>query len=595
MRLLLLGLTGTEPAYDAWMQWLTRTGVPFDAVPLKDLAEPLQFIDEDGCARFQGLILAEGGLIEIALEPSQRAVLERIERQLGLRRLTAYAVPGPEYGLSSAHWSGHMDDLDAVLTTAGREVFPYLRGRLPIDPGSWAHLASPARGDTFETLVAGPDQSALVGIHRHDDGREEMVQTFNANSAQAQGQALRRGQLAWLTGGTYVGFDRNYLSAQIDDVLMANHSWNVETHECDRRPEHSIRMRARDASDAARWARTRGVRLDLACNGAGSSSYPSQTGPDCDPLLAALRADRGAFGWINHTYQHLDLDDATQAQIEAEIERNFNWAAEAGIELEPGVLVTGAHTGLANLAATPPRAENPGLVAALRAQGIRYVACDASRPYPVPAGGSQLPAGTPFTIGGSFAVPRHPTLLPHDAATPAQVLDRLRSEGTVRVRTFGEVIDREARRVFNAAISNDPRPHYFHQSNLIGAVDSGGGEAAPGILFALLDAVLDRYRTHVTTDVELLQPTLGQIGRLLLRRQAWHAVMALGSVRAYADLTHVTIVNRSEAPVEIPLTGTVAGDQYASSRSGWIRALPGATLIERQIKAVPAGGRVLAR
>jgi hypothetical protein len=583
MRLLLLGLTGSEPAFQAWDEWLTSAGVPFDAVTLNELTTPLQVVDDAGCPRFQGLILAEGGAMEVALEPTQRADLERVERQLGLRRLTAYVVPGPEYGLRPARWTGLMDDLEAVLTARGQEVFPYLRERLPVDPGSWAYLASPASSAQFETLVAGPGQSALLGIHRHDDGREEMVQMFNTNSSQAQGQALRRGQVAWLTGGSYVGFDRHYLSAEVDDVLMANHSWNLETHQSDRRPEHSIRMHVRDARQAADWTRARGLRLDLACNGAGSSGHPSQTGRGRDPLLAALLADGGVFGWLNHTYQHLDLDDASQAEIEAEIERNIDWAAGAGIGLEPGAVVTGAHTGLANLTATPPREENPALATALDRQRIRYIACDASRSYPAPNGGKPLPPGTPFEIGGAFAVPRHPTLLPHDAATPSQVLDRLRTEGVGPVSAFAELIDREARRIFNATISNDPRPHYFHQSNLISAEDSGGGQAAPGMMCILLDAVLDRYHTHIAVDVGLLQPTLGEVGRLLRRRQAWHTALSAGAVRAYVDSTHVFIVNSSAAPVEVPLTGTTVGDEYASRNSGWIRVMAGETIVRRQV------------
>ncbi|MGH3265705.1 MAG: hypothetical protein ACRDNS_27350, partial [Trebonia sp.] len=224
MRLLLLGLTGAEPSFQAWRQYLSATGVPFDAVALNRLETQLQFVDEHGRARFQGLVLADGEAIRIALEPWQRADLERAERRLVTRRLTTYAVPGPEYGLEPARWAGPMDELEAELTPRGREVFPYLRDRLPIEPGSWTYLAAPA-SDRFETLVAGPERCTLVGIHRHPDGREEMVQLFDANACQAQGRALRRGQLAWLTGGTHLGFDRNHLSMQVDDVLMGNHSW----------------------------------------------------------------------------------------------------------------------------------------------------------------------------------------------------------------------------------------------------------------------------------------------------------------------------------------------------------------------------------
>jgi peptidoglycan/xylan/chitin deacetylase (PgdA/CDA1 family) len=446
-------------------------------------------VDEAGDARYQGLILASGGLAEAALDASQRAALERLERELGVRRLTAYAYPGAEYGLSPPVWAGPLESVSATLTPSGRQVFPYLREQLPIDAGSWAYLATPAVRKGFDTLLAGPDRSALVGIHRHPDGREEMVQLFDANPAQTHGQVLRRGQLAWLTRGTYLGFERNYLPIQIDDVLLPNHSWDVEAHETDLSPEASIRMTAEDATRAANWSRARGLRLDLACNGVGSERHARRAGVTVDPLLDALLAEREVFGWINHTYEHLDLSDVPQSTIASEIERNFSWARAAGVQFEPRAVVTGEHTGLANLTATPPRAENVHLAAALTDQRIRYLACDASRPYPA-RGGGHLAPGTPFVIGTAVVVPRRPTILSYDAATEAQALDRLRCASRTDGDSWEQAIELEAKRIFAAMISNDPRPHYFHQSNLIGA---GDGRGAPALLFGLLDAVLRRY------------------------------------------------------------------------------------------------------
>ncbi len=583
MRIMLLGLTGMEPAFPAWAQWLAAAGVPFEGVSLNDLSAPIRFVDEYGAARYQGLILTEDGLIEMMLEPHERATLERLERQHALRRMTAYAVPGPAHGLTGAHWSGPLEELEPRLTESGRRVFPYLRDRLPVDPGSWAHLAQPMDGDRFETLMEGPDQSVLLGLHRHDDGREELVQTFNANANQAQGQVLRRGMLSWLTHGAYVGLDRNYLSVHVDDVLLANYSWSIERHASDRRPKHSIRMTEHDVRYAAAWGRRQGLRMDLACNGSGSGLYTAVSGRAEDPLLAALLTEREAFGWINHTYEHRDLDELGEREIEAEIERNLSWATGVGLQLEPGALVTGAHTGLANLTATPPRSENPALAAGLRSHGLLYVGSDASRPYPAAEGDPPFPPGTPFMVGPAIAVPRHPTTLPHDAATRSQVLDRLRTEGG-QVTTFDDVVSAEARAVFNSIVGNDPRPRYFHQSNMIGGRDPTGSEDTPALIYGILDAVLDRYRFHVTPSAWLVQPTMGEIGRLLLRRQAWRAALTLGSVRCFTDRTHLTFVNNGGAPVEMPITGATAGEDYAGQKSGWVRLMPGGTVLERQAK-----------
>lgn len=572
MRLLLLGLTGQEPAFLAWTEWLANAGATFDAVALNDPGHRLALVDNSGDARFQAIIQAEAGLLQIALDPAERAQLERMERHHGLRRLTAYTLPTTDMGLSAPHYSGPLTEGQARVTQAGRAVFPYLRDRLPVDPGSWVHLSSPIDTEQWEPLIADDDGGVLVGIRRSPGGREEMVQTFSVNSIQAQGQILRRGQLDWLTRGIHLGLERNYLSVHVDDVLLANYSWNPEHHESESHPARTIRMSAEDARDAARWSRDRGMVLGLACNGAGA--------PAGDPLLEALLSERGIFRWLNHTYEHRDLDVADPAVVGAEIERNREWAAQVGIDMTPDSLVTGSHTGLANLAVTPPRPHNPALIAALRSHGIRYLASDASRPYPAPDGGDPLPAGTPFLLGTTVVVPRHPTALPHDAATGAQVLDRLRTLGG-SAASYAELADAEARRIFKAVIGNDPRPHYFHQSNLIGARGPDARESAPALMLALLDAVLERYHAHVV-GLPLRQPTIAEVGRLLHRRQAWAALARTGSIDAFIDRRRVYLVNATGATAEMPLAGTSLGEEYGGSRSGWILVPPGETVLERQ-------------
>lgn len=95
-----------------------------------------------------------------------------------------------------------------------------------------------------------------------------MVQTFDANADQAQAHLLRRGELEWVTRGTYLGHQRSYLWLQIDDVLLPNHGWDPDAHAIDRDLGATIRMTPEDATHAADWARARGLRLDLVTNGA---------------------------------------------------------------------------------------------------------------------------------------------------------------------------------------------------------------------------------------------------------------------------------------------------------------------------------------
>ncbi len=583
MRILLLGDSGSEPGYETWDTSLARAGVPFDAIALADQPPALSIVRPDGTVRYQALILAKDGLLESALDPEQRAALDVLECDHGLRRLTSYAYPGPAHGLTPPTWAGRVDDITARLTERGREVFPYLTGVLPFDAGTWGYLATPDPDARFDSLLVAPDGSSLLGIHRDADGREGMVQTFDANSGQVQGQLLRQGMLAWLTRGIHLGYQRNYLSVQVDDVLLPNQSWDPERHASATDSGGILRMTADDAARTARWSRARGIRLDLACNGGGSRRYMSERGIDRDPLLDALLAERDAFGWVNHTFEHRNLDEASSEAIEHEIEQNLEWATEHGIEFEPQVVITGAHTGLANLAATPPRGENQNLAPALSARKIRFLACDASRPYAYGDLGPdsrRVPAGAPFVTGSALAIPRYPTALADDVATAEQLLDRLKSTGHAPDESWPQLLSREAKRILVKLLGNDPRPHFFHQSNLLPSGTAENGSSS-SLVCELLDRVLNLYQSLTLPSMPIVQPTLAEIGRGLLRLEAWREASARGHVVAYLEGEGVRIVNRATAAIDVPLTGALLGQEYGGCRSAWISAAPGTTFVDR--------------
>jgi hypothetical protein len=581
MSVLLLG-AGTEPSFRTWQLALENAGVPHDAIVLGARRNDLGLQREDGRPRFQAVIVSTSELVREALPTDARVQLEALEREFGIRRLTAYALPGAENGLQTPKWAGPLESVSLHLTSSGATIFPYLQGQLPVDPGSWGYLADPIDNERFDPLVVAEDGSTLVGVHRRRDGREQMVQTFDANAGQIQAQLLRRGQLEWLTRGRYLGHDRSYLPLHVDDVLLPNHGWDATAQTIDVTPDAMIRMTADDADHAAHWSRSRRLRLDLVCNGAGSGRHAREAGLDVDPLLDALLTRRDVFGWINHTYEHINLDLASRATIEAEISRNRNWAGEVGIDLEPGAVITGEHTGLANLAAVPASAENPQLATALAAQGIRYLGCDASRPHPAHGSdpdGPRLAPGAPFLVGSALAIPRYPTLLAYAAATREQTLDHLRHLGLIDVSSWPEVLAVEADRIFTTVMSNDPRPHYFHQSNLA----AGGTAQAPSegrLFYELLDAVLARYRRYVKPEEPLLQPTLGETGELLRRRIAWSAALHAGAITGYVEGARVTIVNGSDRAIDVPVSVTGVDCAADGMAAGWTRVIPGKTTLD---------------
>jgi hypothetical protein len=423
LKVLLLGTATTDANFQSWQAALQREGIPFDTIiassghtPITSSTLSATLSDGTQEGKYQAVIVSVGGLpictttCVSGLAQSEWNALEVYEQTFSVRQLTGDVFPGATYGLNSPTTSGALDGTQGALTTDGKTIFPYLKGPVPMDTGTFGYEATPISTTNFDTLVSGPAGSALVGIYTHTDGVQEMVETFNHNQYQLQAQLLRHGELAWATRGVYLGDQRNYLETNIDDTFLSDDSWDTTTHATDYNPADAIREGASDVTGAATWSAQNNFRIDNLFNGGGSVAWAagctltsaggtgtqdicnkSKTGTD--PLLAQFTANNTAtgkpyaasFGWINHTWDHPNVDQgcATQNYIEAEIQENSAWAAKAaaatagdpvagGLGLtpttdptvtlgaeNPGVLVTGEHSGLANLLPGNPGTVDP--------------------------------------------------------------------------------------------------------------------------------------------------------------------------------------------------------------------------------------------
>ncbi len=361
MKVLLLGASGSEPSFLGWQAELRREGVPFDQliatpghapITAATLSQTSAGVEE---ARYQAVIVAvgqlprceEGGCAS-ALAPEEWAALSAYEQTFHVRQLTAYAFPNPEVGLNGPTTSGPLDGDEATLTEAGRSVFPYLNGSVQVGAGTWGYGATPLEGAAFTTLLTDGSGASLLGVYTHPEGREEMVQTFDNNAVQLHSALLRHGQLAWVTRGTFFGDQRNYLEMHVDDVFLGDDIWNPAGHFTDFAPEDAVRMSPGDVATAVAWSRATGLRIDALYNGGGSVQYREEHAGS-DPLLTAFQANRATFGWVNHTYDHPNLDCSARGFIVEEIQQNTRWARAAGFAVNAGELVTGEHSGLANL------------------------------------------------------------------------------------------------------------------------------------------------------------------------------------------------------------------------------------------------------
>lgn len=577
LRVLLLSADGSEPTFAAWSAALSREGVPFDAV-IADQTAPItaDSLQHSGThGRYQAVVLATGGLLQCtvftctsALDIDEWLALNAYQQSFGVRRVTAYAYPTPEYGLNYPFGAADISNTEGHLTAAGEAEFGYLRGPVPIDVGTWGYYATPVTpaagaASPFTTLVAGPvdsagTPSALVGVYARPDGFEELVMTYAANPTQLQSLVLGHGLVGWVTQGVRLGFHRNYYTLHVDDIFVADDRWDVidnVTYEDDGATNPLIRMVPSDVERALAWQAATGLQLDMVFNGAGSADAIAANGTD--PLTTSLLAHRKEFNWINHTWSHLNLDAVTAEEIEAEIRKNLKWAKAHKIQVDGRELVTGEHSGL----------DNPAMAVALSKTKMRWVAADNSK------------QPNPYAIGTAMTIPRHPSNLYYNVGTFEEQLDEYNyiyydnctNTATTtcfwQPATWATYVDNEARIMLQHLLGNDPRPHYIHQCNL----------AEDGTMYPVVNEMLARYQRYVTAPIE--QPTFTAIGELMARFDAWldaSGGYTPGLTAAYHQ--DGVIYLAGAASLEVPVTGTVLGERYGGERSGWIKLRRGRTV-----------------
>ncbi|MFL4908465.1 hypothetical protein ACJ6WF_36020 [Streptomyces sp. MMS24-I2-30] len=611
------------PSTDAIAAELDNAGTPYTEIDLHDSARPVidagflaDTVDGRPRARFQAVVLPNDN--PFATGSSEMAALAAYEQTYAIPQVDAYTYARTQVGLNVPGYSGSVDGATAQVTAAGAAgPFGYLDGAVPFEDNSptvgesYAYLAQPAAGADFTTYVdaAIPGRStrgSLVGEYRHD-GRRELVVTFVYNQYQQQFRLLARGIVEWMTGGVHLGASRNYFAVHVDDVFAADDRWdsnlNCTPGDIDCPPgqgtENPIRMTAADVEHAVDWQRRQGFTLDMVFNGSGSVNQREDNG-GVDALADAFVANRDSFRWVNHTYTHpflgcvqdvsvvpwkcaTNADGSTQwvsrTEISDEIANNRAWGESAGLPLDNQELVTGEHSGLRILPQQP--VDNPNLAPALTDNGVKWLASDNSRD----------PAQR--QVGPATTVSRYPVNVFYNAGRAAEQVDEYnwiytsRAQGgsgicednpatstclTTPLDTAtgyaDHIVPLETRTALGHVLSNDPRPHFIHQSNL----------TEDRIAYPVLDGVLDSYHALFADNTPVVNLRMKDLGTEMQRRAAWDAALDAGQVTAYRIGDTVTV----QAPdgVAVPATlptgstrgGSAFGSAYAGEVSGWTTA-----------------------
>lgn len=591
-------------------------------------------------AKFQAVVLPNQAPTQ--LSAAELATLDSFEREFAVRELDAYLYPSASIGLDSPSsnpgYSGPLDGMTATATDAAKsDGFAYLRGAFTFDDlsdtvaESYGYLAVPLPNDPasersfvpfIEVPIPGSSaQGALVGVFR-EGARERMVVTGAMNAFQLHQQLLFPGMLSWLTYGVHFGHERAYFAIHIDDFLLGDARWipehNCTVGDCPQTiTAPDILMTPADLAYLLDWQTQNGLKLDLVWNGRGLD--------DGTTSIAAGALTDPELRWISHTYTHAylgcvrdysvvpwvcasisgQLEWVSPATLAFEIGQNQQFARDHGIEHDASALVTGEHSGLRRAPEEP--SDNPGLAAALSGAGIRYIGSDNSR-EPVQR-----------QIGPALTVPRYPMNIFYNVGTREEEIDEYNwiytssADGgsglceansnstcieplSLQTGFDDHILPEQARQLLMHALSNSPRPHYAHQSNL----------AEDRILYGPLDAMLSQYRALLSEDSALSNITMAEAGDEHAQRARWQGDQA--QVRAYIEDRRLFVRASTglAAPVTLPAaTSSSSLERFGPIRSGWVHVGSVATSFElpesvgyrtvaQPPAAVPGLGRVAA-
>jgi hypothetical protein len=255
-----------------------------------------------------------------------------------------------------------------------------------------------------------------------------------------------------------------------------------------------------------------------------------------------------------------------------QIALNINFARQAGIPINPAELVTGEHSGLRR----PPNepVDNPNLMKAMQDLNVAWTGADNSVE-------TQQRLVAPKTM----TVPRYPMNIFYNAATKIEETDEYNwvygakatggsglCEGKftcfepldLHSGFESTIVPREARMALLHMLSNDPRPHYAHQSNL----------TEDRILYPVLDKMLAEHRRiYQSWAVPIVNPSISEAGIELRNRSQWSR--GRSRVEAFVQngaLVVNVFVTATDPTVPVPVTAPTdftGLTPYWGVRTGW--------------------------
>ena len=384
MKVLVLAGNTNEASYQSMTIFLNQIGVPYQGVALRNITpdsagnrmSKVSLTDSAaGRGLYQGIILTDSTFAACTpscMSAADWATLNTYASQYSVRVASYYTSPQAQWGLLPADGGASYSPsnlLNVTLTAAGASVFSYLNSLNPVPVSGQgtssirAYLATTtaaANETTTPLLMAGA--YTVAATHTTTDGRETLALTMDNGPTLMHSVAFAYGVINWVTKGVFLGSRRVYLNPQIDDILLGNRLYAPTLPQCpDDQSCPTLFATGQDIQGLVNWQNN--LKADplfstfhatYALNGVGTTWFDPS-----DPVFAAIRSLGSNFTWLNHTWDHANLDcysvtsngacvPANLSQSAAELNQNISVAPSLGINLDRTSMVTPFNGGLAN-------------------------------------------------------------------------------------------------------------------------------------------------------------------------------------------------------------------------------------------------------
>jgi MYXO-CTERM domain-containing protein len=553
-RVLVITADGTDAAFDAVTQTLRYLGTPFDVLNASTGPElTTDALVVGGRGRYYAVVLDVGDLVAgklSAFTDAEWMTLASYEAQFGVRRAAMYAFPSDAYGLTPIGdgFDASTKPVTAHCTPAGATVFVGANCAAPFAlDDAWVYAGQPTDAATVPLLV--DDAGAVYAATRtYPDGREALVMTFSQSPTSLPSLELAYGVVSWVTRGVFVGERHVYLAPQIDDLFLASAIYSSTD---------TYRITADDLQAFTNWQSARQAdpltaqfRAAFAFNAFGAKP------PGRDGLTDKALALGPTFAWLNHTWDHAEMDAMSYAMAFEELSQNNQYGIGSGLSrYSVENLVTPSMTGLGN-------AE---VMRAAYDVGIRQVISDASvacEDNPSPNAG-YYNALVPTLL----QIPRRATELYFNVSQPAEWVTEYQVLRPTGPSSIDQIVDKETTEQLRYLMRGETNPWMFHQANLR---DLGGGQS---LITMFLDGVLAKYAARATFPI--VSPTMDELAQKVKARMAFDAAGVSASIGPGGALT-VQVAHAAT----VPITGlcTAGAETYMGQQISYLQMADGQSI-----------------